>query len=45
MADRINFGKLDEVISPPNFIENQINSFKELLANDIGVGSGQNVGV
>jgi DNA-directed RNA polymerase subunit beta len=45
MADRINFGKLDEVISPPNFIENQINSFKELLQSDIGVGSRKNAGV
>jgi DNA-directed RNA polymerase subunit beta len=31
MSDRINFGKLVEVIAPPNFIENQIQSFDAFL--------------
>ncbi len=34
MSDRINFGKLKEVISPPNLIQIQINSFKEFLQED-----------
>jgi hypothetical protein len=29
MADRINLGKLDEVIAPPNLRENLMNSFKK----------------
>ena len=35
MADRINFGKLKEVISPPNLIEIQINSYLEFLQKEI----------
>jgi len=35
MADRINFGKLREVISPPNLIEIQISSYLEFLQKDI----------
>ncbi len=31
MSLRKNFGKLEEVISPPNLIQNQIDSFKEFL--------------
>ncbi|MDR1366458.1 MAG: DNA-directed RNA polymerase subunit beta [Puniceicoccales bacterium] len=45
MTDRINFGKLEEVISPPNFIENQIDSFKEFLQGDVAVGSRKNIGL
>ncbi|MDR2806665.1 MAG: DNA-directed RNA polymerase subunit beta [Puniceicoccales bacterium] len=45
MADRINFGKLEEVVCPPNFIENQIDSFKEFLQSDVAVGSRKNVGL
>ncbi len=30
-ANRVNFGRLEEVIAPPNLIENQIKSFKEFL--------------
>ncbi|MEZ5276706.1 MAG: DNA-directed RNA polymerase subunit beta [Opitutaceae bacterium] len=37
MADRINFGKLKEVISPPNLIEIQINSYLEFLQKDIAI--------
>ncbi|MDE6575912.1 MAG: DNA-directed RNA polymerase subunit beta [Opitutales bacterium] len=45
MADRINFSKLAEVVSPPNFIENQINSFKEFLQSGVAVGNRKNIGI
>ncbi len=35
MSERINFGKLTEVIEPPNLIEVQINSYKEFLQTDV----------
>ncbi|MBL4575528.1 MAG: DNA-directed RNA polymerase subunit beta, partial [Opitutaceae bacterium] len=35
MADRINYGKLKEVITPPNLIEIQINSCLEFLQRDV----------
>ena len=31
VAERINFGKIKEVIAPPNLIEIQINSYAEFL--------------
>ncbi len=34
MADRINYGKLKEVIVPPNLIEIQINSYLEFLQRE-----------
>ncbi|MEX2382348.1 MAG: DNA-directed RNA polymerase subunit beta [Opitutales bacterium] len=34
MSDRINFGKLKEVIPPPNFIQNQLDSYLEFLQMD-----------
>jgi DNA-directed RNA polymerase subunit beta len=34
-ADRINFGKLREVIQPPNLIELQISSYLEYLQKGI----------
>lgn len=34
MSDRINFGKLTEVIAPPNLIQIQIESFKEFIQAD-----------
>jgi len=34
MADRINFGKLKDTISPPNLIEIQINSYLDFLQKD-----------
>ena len=45
MADRINFGKLKEVACPPNFIENQINSFKEFLQGEIAPNVRKDVGL
>ena len=35
MSERKNFGKLKEVIAPPNLIENQILSFMEFLQDDV----------
>ncbi|HCF95312.1 MAG: DNA-directed RNA polymerase subunit beta [Verrucomicrobiota bacterium] len=35
MSERINFGKLAEVIDPPNMIEIQVNSYKEFLQLDV----------
>ena len=35
MAERIKFGKLKEVITPPNLIEIQINSYLEFLQKEI----------
>jgi DNA-directed RNA polymerase beta subunit len=34
-TERINFGKIKEVISPPNLIELQTNSYLEFLQLDI----------
>lgn len=35
MSDRINFGKLKEVIKPPNLIQNQIDSFKGFIQQEV----------
>ncbi len=35
MINRINFGQLKEVITPPNLIENQITSYQEFLQLDV----------
>lgn len=35
MSERINFGKLREVISPPNLIQIQSNSFMEFIQKDV----------
>lgn len=45
MSQRINFGKLKEVISPPNLIQNQIDSFKEFLQIDVPAGKRENIGL
>lgn len=45
MSQRINFGKLKEVISPPNLIQNQIDSFKEFLQIDVPTGKRENIGL
>ena len=43
--NRISFGSLKEVITPPYLIESQINSFKEFLQADIDPGNRQDVGL
>ena len=35
MSERINFGKLKEVIKPPNLIQNQIDSFKGFIQQEV----------
>ncbi|MDR2429454.1 MAG: DNA-directed RNA polymerase subunit beta [Puniceicoccales bacterium] len=45
MSERINFGKLREVIPPPNLIENQINSYVEFLQRDVPHNKRKNVGL
>lgn len=45
MSERINFGKLTEVIAPPNFIEVQINSFEEFLQKDLSPEDRRPVGL
>ena len=42
---RINFGQLQEVITPPNLIQNQINSFKEFLQIDTSPSQRDNIGL
>ncbi|KAF0093822.1 MAG: DNA-directed RNA polymerase subunit beta [Puniceicoccaceae bacterium 5H] len=45
MSDRINFGKLKEVISPPNLIQIQANSFKEFLQAELPVTQRDHLGL
>jgi len=45
MADRINFGKLKEVITPPNLIEIQINSYLDYLQKDTPITERKNDGL
>ncbi|NDV62637.1 DNA-directed RNA polymerase subunit beta [Puniceicoccales bacterium CK1056] len=45
MSDRINFGKLKEVIAPPNLIQIQFNSFKEFLQEDVPPTQREHVGL
>ncbi|MDR2982349.1 MAG: DNA-directed RNA polymerase subunit beta [Puniceicoccales bacterium] len=45
MSERINFGKLREVIPPPNLIENQINSYMEFLQKDTPQTQRKNAGL
>jgi len=43
--ERKNFGKLREVIPPPNMIENQIVSFQEFLQMDVAAAQRSNLGL
>ncbi len=45
MADRINFGKLKDTLSPPNLIEIQINSYLDFLQKDIPILERKNDGI
>ncbi len=45
MADRINFGKLKEVITPPNLIEIQINSYLDFLQKETPITERKNDGL
>ena len=44
-TERINFGKIKEVISPPNLIEIQLDSYKEFLQADIPQSKRKNTGL
>src|SRR3989441_10968967 len=44
-AERINFGKIKEVITPPNLIEIQINSYREFLQADVSPSKRKNLGL
>ncbi len=44
-AERINFGKIKEVIAPPNLIEIQINSYFEFLQADVAPSKRKNLGL
>ncbi|MDB6039918.1 MAG: DNA-directed polymerase, beta subunit, partial [Verrucomicrobiales bacterium] len=43
--ERINFGKIKEVIAPPNLIEIQVNSYREFLQADIAQSKRKNLGL
>jgi len=45
MADRINFGKLKDVITPPNLIEIQINSYLDFLQKQTPISQRKNDGI
>src|ERR1700722_15298303 len=44
-TERINFGKIKEIISPPNLIELQTNSYKEFLQADVAASKRKNLGL
>lgn len=45
MSDRINFGKLKEVIKPPNLIQNQIDSFKSFIQQEVAPSKRKRAGL
>jgi DNA-directed RNA polymerase subunit beta len=44
-TERINFGKIKEIIAPPNLIELQTNSYKEFLQADTAPSRRKNLGL
>src|SRR5436190_2883753 len=44
-TERINFGKIKEVIAPPNMIEVQVNSYREFLQSEIAQSKRKNLGL
>src|SRR5262249_44986609 len=44
-TERINFGKIKEIIAPPNLIELQTNSYKEFLEAEIPPSRRKNLGL
>src|SRR5262249_53297306 len=44
-TERINFGKIKEIIAPPNLIELQTNSYKEFLQAEIPPSRRKNLGL
>src|SRR5690349_17899219 len=45
VTERINFGKIKEIVSPPNMIESQTNSYKEFLQAEISGKRDKNTGL
>ncbi|WP_193212447.1 DNA-directed RNA polymerase subunit beta [Luteolibacter marinus] len=45
MADRLQFGKIEEVIEPPNLIEVQSRSYEEFMQKDIPAGERTDTGL
>jgi DNA-directed RNA polymerase subunit beta len=43
-SERINFGKIKEVIAPPNLIEIQLDSYHEFLQTDVSPSKRKNMG-
>ena len=44
-TERINFGKIKEIIAPPNLIELQTNSYKEFLQAEVAPSKRKNLGL
>ncbi len=44
-SDRINFGKIKEVIAPPNLIEIQLDSYHEFLQTHVSPSKRKNIGL
>ncbi|MCF7765696.1 MAG: DNA-directed RNA polymerase subunit beta, partial [Verrucomicrobia bacterium] len=44
-SERINFGKIKEIIAPPNLIEIQVNSYREFLQVDVAPSKRKNLGL
>ena len=44
-TERINFGKIKEIIAPPNLIELQTNSYREFLQAEIAPSKRKNLGL
>jgi DNA-directed RNA polymerase subunit beta len=44
-SERINFGKIKEVIAPPNLIEIQLDSYREFLQSDVSPSKRKNTGL
>src|SRR6516164_7331706 len=45
VTERINFGKIKEIIAPPNLIELQTNSYKEFLQAEVPPSKRRNLGL
>src|SRR3954464_9060707 len=45
IAERVNFGKIKEIIAPPNLIELQTNSYREFLQAEIPQSKRKNLGL
>ena len=43
--ERVNFGKIKEIIAPPNLIEVQVNSYHEFLQAEVSPEKRENIGL